>query len=75
MLPNLKAEMMRQNLTCKTVGSVIGKKSEWIENRLQGKATLPVDEAIEIRQNFFPNLPFEYLFSKKVILPNFNKEN
>lgn len=75
MLPNLKAEMMRQNLTYKTVGAEIGKKSEWIENRIQGKASMPVGEALKIRSRFFPKLPFEYLFSDEIILPNFKEEN
>lgn len=69
MLPNLKAKMIRQNITCNNIGKAIGKKSEWLENRLQGKAMLPVDIAMQIRNEFFPKLPYEYLFSKTPITP------
>ena len=68
MFPNLKAEMARKNITCKDIGSAIEKTSEWMESRLQGKAMLPIDEAIKIRQTFFPYASYEYLFSDTPIV-------
>lgn len=76
MFPNLKAEMVRNGVTCKDIGDFIGKSSEWVENRLQGKTILPVDDAIKIRLKFFPYAKFEYLFADEPIFLEFfaNKE-
>lgn len=63
MFPNWKAEMARYGITCNEVGKLINKNSEWVENRLQGKASLPIDLAIIIRNHFFKELSYDYLFS------------
>ena len=39
--PNWKAEMARLGATCADIGKVLGKSSEWVENRLQGKGVTP----------------------------------
>ena len=39
-----------------------------MESRLQGKAKLPIDEAIKIRQTFFPYASYEYLFADTPII-------
>lgn len=67
MFPNWKAEMARLGITCSDIGKEINKNSEWVENRLQGKASLPIDFAIAIRNKFFKELPYDYLFSEKPI--------
>ena len=69
MFPNLKAEISRHNLTYEAIGNRIGRKREWVETRIQGKASLPVIEAIKIRNEFFPNVSFIYLFAEEAILP------
>lgn len=65
MFPNWKAEMVRYGITCSEVGKLINKNSEWVENRLQGKASLPIDLAIIIRNHFFKELSYDYLFSNE----------
>jgi len=65
MFPNLKAEMARCQVSCKDIGVLINKNSEWVENRLQGRAILPIDFAIKIRNQFFKNLSYDYLFSNE----------
>lgn len=63
MFPNWKAEMVRHGITCNDIGAFINKSPDWVENRLQGKATLSIDMAIQIRNQFFPGLSYDYLFS------------
>ena len=67
--PNWKAEMTRLGVTCADVGEILGKSSEWVENRLQGKASLPISAAMRIRNTFFNELSYDYLFSDKPISP------
>lgn len=68
MFPNWKAEMARYGITYKDVGSVINKNPEWVENRILGKASLPIDLAIVIRNHFFENLSYDYLFANEPII-------
>lgn len=68
MFPNLKAEMARNGITCKDIGESIGKSSSWLESRLQGKAKLPIDVAMIIKQQFFPYAGYEYLFADKPMI-------
>lgn len=75
MFPNLKAEISRQNMTYDTICSRIGKKREWLEKRIQGKASLPVGEAVKIRNEFFPNMSFVYLYSEKPVFPSETKKD
>lgn len=70
MFPNLKAEMARTGVTCKDIGKVIGRSTSWIESRLQGKAKLPIDEAMAIRKHFFPYAAYEYLYADEPELNN-----
>ncbi len=52
MFPNLKAEMARTSITSKDISRYLGKASSWLESRLQGRAKLPVEDAIKIKQKF-----------------------
>lgn len=61
--------MSRLGATCADIGETLGKSSEWVENRLQGKASLPISAAMCIRNTFFEDLSYDYLFSDKPISP------
>lgn len=69
MFPNLRAEMARLGLTTEDVAKSIGKSKEWLENRLNGKCSLPIDVAFTIREKCFSNMKFEYLFKQTAIIP------
>lgn len=69
LFPNWKAEMARLGLTYADIGNCLGKSPEWVENRLQGKATLPISAAMSIRNTFFRELSYDYLFSDEPVFP------
>ena len=46
MFPNLKAEMARYGLSCAQIAASIGRSISGMDNRLRGKATLSISEAI-----------------------------
>lgn len=65
MFPNLKAEMARYGVTYSDIADLVSKSPIWVENRLRGKASLPIDVAIKIRNHFFPKVSYDYLFSSE----------
>ena len=71
MFPNLKAEMARNGITIKKIADVLGKKESWVENRLSGKASLPLEDAVKIKNEFFEDIDIEVLFSNSAIVPNY----
>lgn len=58
---NLGAEMVRNGISRKQVGEVIGLGQSSISNRFNGKADFKVGELVKIRDTFFPELSLDYL--------------
>ena len=48
MFPNLKAEMARYGLSCAQIAASIGRSISGMDNRLRGKATLSISEAMDL---------------------------
>lgn len=69
MFPNLKAELARNGITYSELGEAVGKTESWIENRLLGRASMPIEICMLIKNTFFPNYSYDYLFSSKIIPP------
>ena len=63
--PNLKAEMARSNVGIKDLMEVTGKSRPGVSNNLNGRGKFSADEAILIRNNLFPKLTIDYLFSSE----------
>lgn len=66
--PNLAAEIARENISIedvyKTAGSAVGRNEETVSKWMRGKAgELPVRAAFAVRDEYFPNLTVDYLFS------------
>ena len=64
MLSNLKAEMARSNVSVWDVAMEVGKSYRTISDRIKGKLKFPIDEAIAVRDEFFPGMDLEYLFAR-----------
>lgn len=64
MLSNLKAEMARTGVSVDDVAAETGKSCRTIRNRIKGKVKFPIDEAMDIRDKFFPGMDLEYLFAR-----------
>lgn len=73
MFPNLRAEMARKNITIKEVAEFLGKTDSWLDNRISGKASLPIIDGVRLRNKFFPEIDIEVLFSNSAITPNYQK--
>ena len=64
MLSNLKAEMVRLGVSVDDMAAGAGKSNRTIRERLKGKVVFPIDEAMDIRDKFFPGMDLEYLFAR-----------
>lgn len=60
---NLKAEMARRNINIKDLMEVTGKSRSGVSKNLNGQGAFSVEEGINIRDKFFPNLSIDYLFA------------
>lgn len=61
---NLKAEMAREGVKQIDIAKLLDVREATISEKINGKSTFDIDEAIIIKQTYFPKLPLEYLFSK-----------
>lgn len=63
---NLEAELKRKNITRKDLAEAFNLRYATITDKLSGKTRLTLNEAIAIKQKFFPDLSIEYLFDSGV---------
>jgi len=63
--PNLEAEMARIGIKGKDLAKVLKVRDATIYDKLNGKFSFTLDEAMKIKKTFFPNHSIEYLFLKK----------
>lgn len=62
-MKNLKAEMARYGVTAAAIAKVLKIHRNSASNKINGKSSFTIEEAIEIRTVFFPTLSLDYLFA------------
>lgn len=62
MFRNLRAEMARQDVAFGDLAKTLKVRNATVSDKVNGKSRFYIDEAISIRDEFFPNLSIEYLF-------------
>lgn len=66
--PNLEAELARKNIKRKELAELLKVRPATIYDKLNGKYPFTVNEAMTIKNHFFPNLTVDYLFSQEPIV-------
>lgn len=61
---NLKAEMMKNNITLSDIARSIHKTDRSVRDKINGKGDFTWSEANSIRDDFFPGASLEYLFAQ-----------
>jgi len=56
--------MAKRKVTSKAIAKTLGIHKNSVCLKLKGTSKFTVDEALEIKNNFFQDLPIEYLFKK-----------
>ncbi|MER1957891.1 MAG: XRE family transcriptional regulator [Solibacillus sp.] len=64
MYPNLDAELSRKGLKRKDLAPLFKNRIPSVTEKLNGKYPLSLEEAFEIRNQFFPEHKVDYLFDK-----------
>ena len=65
MFPNLRAEMARYRITIKDVAESLGLSRKSVSDKMAGwHKGFTLDEAIKIRDRFFPESRLDELFAK-----------
>ena len=65
MLNNLRAEMARKNITMMDLANLLGVRHATISDKINGKYRFYYEEALKIKNTFFPECSLEYLFDSK----------
>lgn len=63
-MKNLSAEMARYGVSNVDIQNLLGCSNKTVTNKLSDNTTFSVNEAIKIRDAFFPGLRIEYLFAR-----------
>ena len=62
MLRNLRAEMSRYNVRAKDFAKLLKVREATISGKMNGKSHFTLNEAMQIKEVYFPHLSLEYLF-------------
>ena len=62
MYKNLEREMIRKNISRNVLAEFLGVKNATICDKINGKFSFKLNEALKIKTYFFPELTLEYLF-------------
>ena len=65
MLKNLKAEMVRNDVSIAAIAKKIKKSDRGVRDKLNEKYEFDISEAMTIRSEFFPDMTLEYLFASE----------
>ncbi len=66
MYSNLKAEIVRNNMTYRDLAKLLGVTEQTIRRKVTGESDFDVSEGLTIRNTLFPSLEFDYLFKQIV---------
>ncbi|KAB0445957.1 hypothetical protein CH334_17460 [Lysinibacillus sp. VIA-II-2016] len=70
MYPNLRAEMVRKGIVITQISSHLNLRYATVCDKINGKFRFYYDEALEIKETFFPDHNLEYLFEFEENKPN-----
>lgn len=63
MLHNLLSEMARNGVKNQDIANVIGINTKTVYNKIHGMSGFTLNDAVVIRDKFFPGMNLEYLFA------------
>lgn len=66
--PNLLAMMADKNLSVTDIAEAINRKTETVRKKLAGINPFNINEAMELQEKVFPEIPFKVLFSTKALI-------
>lgn len=70
---NLKAEMAKRNITIESIATHLGLHRNSVAYKLNKGGSFSIEESMEIRKEFFPDLPIDYIFVREKTNTRSNK--
>lgn len=61
--PTLEAEIARRGIKKREIANILGIEQRTLSNKLNGYTRFALEEAVKIKQTWFPEIPIEELFS------------
>ena len=62
---NLKGEMAKRNITAEKFAQLLGIHRNSVANKINGDSSFSIEEAMKIKEEYFPELELKYLFQKE----------
>lgn len=66
MYPNLIIEAKKKHITQVEIAAVAGVTRDTVRNKMERNGAFTIDEALKIREKFFPEKSLDELFREKV---------
>ena len=63
MYKNLMAEMAKSSITKRAMAKTLGVHENTLKNKIAGKTKFDIEESFKIKNEYFPNQDFDYLFA------------
>lgn len=67
MFSNLRAELARKNLTTSYIASILRISKKSARNKLYGRSSFTLEEAIILRDKLAPSMSIDELFKKETV--------
>lgn len=62
---NLKGEMAKKSIKVEDIAKVLQIHRNSASNKINGDTSFSIDEAVKVKEAFFPELSLKFLFEKK----------
>lgn len=59
---NLKAEMGRRDISIESMAKILKIHRNSVSNKLNGSSSFSIEEAMVVKDFFFPDMEYKYLF-------------
>ncbi len=64
---NLKGEMAKRRIKIEDIANVLQIHRNSASNKINGETSFSIDEAVKVKETFFPELSLKFLFGKQNI--------
>ncbi len=64
---NLKGEMAKRRIKIEDIANVLQIHRNSASNKINGETSFSIDEAVKVKETFFPELSLKFLFEKQNI--------
>ena len=64
---NLKGEMAKRSIKIEAIANVLQIHRNSASNKINGDTAFSIDEAVKVKEAFFPELSLKFLFEKQEV--------